>query len=346
MSDRRQCVSINGALSKFLPVSSGVPQGSVLGPLLYTLFVNELPAVLDNSSEAKKAEHICCFADDTTLTCQNSDHSQLSSQLTESYTKVSTYMVNNGLKLNDDKSHLVVMASNSTKRSKSANLVQIRTKTEIIKPTSNEKLLGCYIQEDLKWDFYIRESDENLMKSLNSRVNALTQLSKIADFKTRKSIGDGIFLSKLSYLITLWSGCSKELLNSLQVIQNKAARAITKNWDIGTSENLKQLGWLSVYQLGFYNTLLTLHQVKYQRKPEYLASIFEWDYIYRTRQVNSGYVKPKGVPKYDVSKRGFRWRAPEHFNRLPIEIINTEDKATFKRSVKIWITENVPIRVQ
>ena len=249
LSDRRQCVSINWALSKFLPVSSGVPQGSVLGPLLYTLFVNELPEVLNNSSEAKKSAHICCFADDTTLTCQNSDHSELSRQLTESYTKVSNYMLNNGLKLNDDKSHLVVMASKGTKRSRSANLVEIITNTKNIRPTQNEKLLGCYIQEDLKWDHYLTEGNENLMKSLNSRVNALTQLSKLAAFRTRKSIGDGIFLSKLSYLITLWSGCSKELLNSLQVIQNKAARAITRNWDISTSENLKQLGWLSVYQL-------------------------------------------------------------------------------------------------
>ena len=76
-----------------------------------------------------------------------------------------------------------------------------------------------------------------------------------------------------------------------------------------------------------------------------MSSIFEWDHVYQTRQIDSGYVKPKGVPKYEVSKRGFRWRAPEYYNRLPNEVINTEDKNVFKRSVKVWIMENVPVRV-
>ena len=81
-SNRRQTVSINGTLSKFLPVTSGVPQGSILGPLLYTIYTNELPEVLftENNHDEKQAKEaifhggigvkdtICCYADDTTYT--------------------------------------------------------------------------------------------------------------------------------------------------------------------------------------------------------------------------------------------------------------------------------------
>ena len=75
LKNRRQCVVINGALSKLLPVESGVPQGSILGPLLYTIFVNELPQTLQNSNasevildqETEKIDKLCCYADDSTL---------------------------------------------------------------------------------------------------------------------------------------------------------------------------------------------------------------------------------------------------------------------------------------
>ena len=77
LSDRKQAVSVNGCLSKLLAVESGVPQGSILGPLLYTLFVNELPEIIDNNSSMP------CYADDTTLTCQDSSHSELSKKLSE-----------------------------------------------------------------------------------------------------------------------------------------------------------------------------------------------------------------------------------------------------------------------
>ena len=70
LTNRRQCVSINGSLSKFLPVLSGVPQGSILGPLLYTIYTNDLPEVIDKNNQ----NSICCYADDTTHTFRHKNH--------------------------------------------------------------------------------------------------------------------------------------------------------------------------------------------------------------------------------------------------------------------------------
>ena len=103
-------------------------------------------------------------------------------------------------------------------------MVTIQTDTEEIKPTSTVKLLGCHLQENLKWTQHIRDNEENLMQSLNKRLYAVSKISKISSFKTRKMIANGIFHSKLVYMINVWSSCSKELIQALQIIQNRVAK--------------------------------------------------------------------------------------------------------------------------
>ena len=118
LGGRSQCVLIEGCLSKLLPVNVGVPQGSILGPLFYTLFTNELPEVIHEQLQQQEqgeldwpAYHmgdekngsICCYADDTTLTCIDPDPASLTAKLTDKYKLIAQFMVNNRLKLNDDK---------------------------------------------------------------------------------------------------------------------------------------------------------------------------------------------------------------------------------------------------
>ena len=120
------------------------------------------------------------------------------------YKAVSNFLVSNELKLNDDKTHLIVLATNQTRRIiDPEELVEIRTPTEIIKPSKCEKLLGDWIHQDLKWDEHIRDNDESLMRTMNSRLGALKMVSRVASFKNRKLIAEGIFMSKLTYLIPL-----------------------------------------------------------------------------------------------------------------------------------------------
>ena len=105
---------------------------------MYILYTNELPEIIFQENQEylikedqggqyfhignKDYENICCFADDTNYSCQDTDHNKMSEKLSDQYKVISKFMVNNGLKLNDDKSHLMVFStSKSTRRSQLAN---------------------------------------------------------------------------------------------------------------------------------------------------------------------------------------------------------------------------------
>ena len=240
---------------------------------------------------------------------------------------------------------MVMTSSKSRSKTQSANLVSIKTSTNNIAPSQQEKLLGCWVQEDLKWLYHIMESEDNLYTVLNKRLNALKLISKSCDFKTRKMFGYGIFHSKLIYMICVWGHCSKEILQSLQTIQNRAARIISRNkWDVSNKENFKHIGWLSVCQLVQYHCVLLLHQVKLNKSPEYIYSMFDWNYSHQTRQTTNSVIKPIGTPRLGLSQKSFRWQAPKFYNNLPKELTQITEMKSFKIKLKQWIAENVPFK--
>ena len=121
--------------------------------------------------------------------------------------------------------------------------------------------MNCVIQNNCKWSEHIRDDkDNNLITGLNKRVGALRKISKVASFQQRKIFGNGIFVSKINYCIALWGGCNSELIRSLQVCQNRAARIITRcDWSVSSSENLRQIGWLNIKQTIFYLSALLVY---------------------------------------------------------------------------------------
>ena len=159
-------------------------------------------------------------------------------------------------------------------------------------------------------------------------------------------IANGVFRSKLSYLISVWGGCEGYLLKSLQVIQNKVARVVTKMaWSTPTSILLSECGWLSVRQLAMYHTVVLVYKVLETGTPSYLYSMFSTDYSHRTRQAQQGMIKPSHstkIPRKELTASSFRHRAVQEYNTLPPIIREATTSSQFKLLAKKWIMLNIP----
>ena len=196
----------------------------------------------------------------------------------------------------------------------------------------------------MKFTENILNHDESLLRSLNTRIGALKMVGKVANFKTRKMIADGIFMSKLLYLITLWGESAKYLIESVQKAQNKAARVVTKlDWSTPVAELLKQCGWLSVQQLIAYHSVVQVYKIMQNESPKFLYSMFSATYSYKTKYSQGGLIKHTRSFRLDITESSFRWRAAKAYGELPLETRKLKTCKEFKISAKKWVKENVPL---
>ena len=191
------------------------------------------------------------------------------------------------------------------------------------------------------------DNKDSLIKSLNKRQGALKKLSKVAPSQTMKKMADGLFMSKLIYLIPAWGGCEAFLVKSLQVVQNKVARSVTKLDKFTSTKNLLgACSWMSVRQLVSYHSVVQLKKTLHHKAPAYLYKKVTTGgtYPYGTRLAASGQLRQCDTsnPK-DLTKLGWCYRAVEEYNKLPPDVRLESRLPTFKRKLKTWVMGNTSI---
>ena len=134
----------------------------------------------------------------------------------------------------------------------------------------------------MKWREHLLSSNQSLVIQLTSCINGLVKVASRAPMATRLMVANGICMSKSCYLIQLWGGCEKYLVKSLQILQNRAARAVTgKSWWTPIRRLLQDCRCPTVRQLIFYQTLV-------DRNPVYFKQRMSTNHPYRTRQAGGG----------------------------------------------------------
>ena len=350
LTSRYQQVYVDGSLSEPLPVVIGVPQGSILGPLLYTIFTNDLPEVIHQHDPpvslqeqhipfnlpCKACGGICCFADDSTFSISDKDPATLEHKMNLKYKEISSYMSMNRLALNTDKTHVLIMAS-AQQHNKHGNFgVVLNTGAEIITPSDDERLLGAQVSNNFLWNAHIFGNEKSMVKMFTSRINA--------SFKTRKMIANGLVMSRIVYLIQVYGNASEYLLRFLQVLQNKAARVVTRlRWGTETATLLRQVGWLSVKQLYVFHSLILVFKMMKEGNPVYLKDRFRTNFAYQTRQATGCCFVITETPKSEKSRKSFVHNSTLLWNSLPVEIRKIDKIEMFRNKLKEWIKLNVPI---
>ena len=353
LTGRHQSVYVDGKFSEFQEVPVGVPQGSVLGALLYVLFVNDLPEVVHGHGPVQDGESgpqtmfnlycgqcggVCCYVDDSTYTFSSSNPAEITETLSTQYTKLADYMRNNKLVINNDKTHLVVLGGPRHKELRQQ--VSIDTGTVGITPAETEKLLGLNIHQSMRWKEHIIGSKKSLVKILTSRLNALKMISVNATFKTRLMVANSCFMSIITYMIVVWGGTEKFIVRAVQVMQNKAARCVTKqSWFTPTRTLLLQCNWLSIEQLIVFHTALQVWSIKTNKCPHYLHSKLQPG---RTRSAAQGNLDIP-VVQTSVASKSFKVRGPLVWNQIPPEIRSCRSRETFKKKLKEWIRVNIEL---
>lgn len=214
LTERSQYVSVGGAESGLLQVSRGVPQGSVLGPLLFLIYMNDI------SSLQLKAE-LFLFADDTVLLF-SSDSIENNCDMAEiDLMSVQRYFSANGLNLNADKTKMMHFMTNRKQESNShRRILQISEKP--IETVSKFKYLGLLLDSHLTWNEHV----DYVIDKIRPIVAILYRTKQLIPVNVRRMIYFSMIHSQMNYMIELWGFASACYLDTIQVMQNRAIRNI------------------------------------------------------------------------------------------------------------------------
>ncbi len=212
LSNRKQFVSINGYDSEQVDMLYGVPQGSVLGPLLFLIYINDL-------HKAIKYSIIRHFADDTCLLISNKSPKQLQKQLNLDLRNLCNWLKANKISLNASKTELLIFRHPNKKINYN---FKIKINGKKLIPSSYVKYLGVLIDSHLNWSFHI-----NLLATKLSRaIGMLAKIRHYVTLRTLHSIYFGIFSSLLTYGSQIFGQITNKHFHRLECLQNKALRII------------------------------------------------------------------------------------------------------------------------
>ena len=349
LNNRIQSVYIEGKYS--YPLHTGcrsVIQGSGLSNIMYLIFILDLPLIHQEQVlsiplilKSDNPDSVT-YIDDNFILVKKQEALSIQDSLNNTILKIETYMSQNMLALNKEKTQLVVLTKNQNLK----NTVQIAAEPKNVIHSKSVKILGVEISDTINWRHFLLDSKRSISKQLVTRTNALKLLKKTTPTSTLKILSHGIWMSKLLYGAELWSGAPKYILKHLQHLQLDAARAIigpiARQWS--TTHLLKDMNWLSIQQIAQLSSAKMTHKCLLSGKPEVINHLLvDGMKNKRTTQSNGPFrlgPKPAGVGQSKTSKYQYRANAYQYFSEIPQILREIRKPHLFNKRVKRWLRNN------
>ena len=324
LANRKQQTKVNNTFSSWASVESGVPQGSILGPLLFNIYMNDIfwftPEV-----------NIANYADDSTPYATNSDIQTLLSILQKNTEILMHWFNENYMKSNSDKCHLLISSPNE---------VSIKIGSDKIFNETSVKLLGVTIDQNLNFNEHVT----NLCKKASKKLHALARVSKYMSMNKLRTIMKAFIESQFGYCPLIWMFHNRTLNNRINKIHERALRLVYKDNSSTFPELLSKDKSFSVHHRNLQKLAVEMYKVKHNISPQLMNDIFVQNKNTYDLRVKSTW-KIRAVKSVYHGTESLSFRGPKTWDMLPSDIQNSKSLQEFVFKVKKWKPEGCTCRL-
>ena len=322
LTNRLQTVTVNGATSIPANIPCGVPQGSVLGPVLFLLYINDF-------HHCSNFFDFHLFADDTNLFCKHKNLTSLQASINSELSNVNSWLCANKLSLNIDKTSFVIFHPPQRKVTFNFHLTLNGKK---LQQDSCIKYLGILIDSNLSWKPQIA----SIAKKTKRSIGILSKLRHYVNSDILTNLYYSLIYPFLTYGITIWGNTYPTTLQPLYILQKKAVRIMTfSSFDEHSTPLFRLLAIIKLSDLVTLHIALFMYKFHNKLLPSYFDTFFNSVlniHNYNTRSAaNQSYYLPRARTNYGIFN--IRFQGPKVWNSLELDIKSTSF-SKFKENLK------------
>ena len=327
LSNRKQRVKVNTSFSSWFDLLIGVPQGSVLGPLLFNIYLNDLFWI-------NEFTEVCNLADDTTLYSSDMELKSLIRNLEHDSALAIEWFEANYMKLNPDKCHLLV-AGNKHEH------IYAKIGDSCIWESRETRLLGLSLDNKLKFENHI----VGLIKTAHNKLSALIRYSGILNFEKRRELMKSFIESQFSYIPLTWMFHDRNLEHKINRVHERALRCIYMDDQSSFEDLLKKDKSFSIHHKNIQTMAIEMYKAKNNLGPSILHDIFPMNNHIRTGlRSTSDFSRPR-INTVHFGKDSLHYFGSIIWNIIPLEIKNSISLVNFKDKIRNWAPDECPCRL-
>ena len=329
LSKRKQKVSLNNIISDDEMITDGVPQGSILGPLLFLMFINDLPLYTDSANTD-------FYADDTTLYVVGESLETIERNLQVALDCLAKWCKCNGMLINTAKTKVMLITTHQKRTSLINGQLSLHLNNDELNMITNDKVLGIIIDNNLTWSQHV----DKVCKKITTNLWLLSRIKEYLTIPQRVQFYKTYIQPHIDYCNTVWGGTSQVNLNRIFRLQKRACKIILDYNVENVLVNMDELKILTVYDRLYLRKAKFMQKVSLGVCPPYISELFQERMLNGNiptlrSSTQHSFITPR--PYKEIFKQSITYSGPIIWNSLPSGLKSLDNTDKFHSSFIKWM---------